>query len=178
MSQWKIKGNYGFNTDNVQNAPDNVKFKGKHKFEKKILAWRAISNNGVSQAYVGRVRSEAINADIYIGRCLTKLRNFIDTHHRNDQIIFWPDLASPHYARRTTDWLAANGINFVPKVDKPSNVPQARPVEDCWSIVSRKVYVGGWEAQLRRRIDQKIREVDIATVQRLMEHVRTILPAM
>lgn len=57
-------------------------------------------------------RGEAINADIYVQNCLAKLQNFVNTHHYNDQIMFWS-------ARRTRDWLAINGINFVPKIDNP-----------------------------------------------------------
>ncbi|CAH1109918.1 unnamed protein product [Psylliodes chrysocephalus] len=130
LSNSEIKGYDGFYKDNVQNILDNVKFKSKYKFEDKILVRCAISNNGVLQPYVERVHGEAINADICIGRSLTKLRNFIVFHQRNDQIILWPDFTSSHYARRTTDWLAANAIIFVPKVVNPPNVPQARPIKD------------------------------------------------
>ncbi|XP_050500958.1 uncharacterized protein LOC126880924 [Diabrotica virgifera virgifera] len=147
LSNSEMKGNDGFYTRNVQDAPDEVRFKGKVKFADKILVWCAISEAGVSQPFVGRVRGEALNADIYIDRCLTKLVQFINTHHSNDEIIFWPDLASCHYARRTTDWLTAQNINFVPKRDNPPNVPQARPIEEFWAVLSRMVYNNGWEAQ-------------------------------
>ncbi|CAH1113064.1 unnamed protein product [Psylliodes chrysocephalus] len=154
-----MRGNDGFYTRNAEEAPDHVRFKGKVKFADKTLVWCAISEADVSQPHVERVRGEAINAEIYIERCLSKLRNSIHTHHPNDEVIFWPDLASCHYARRTTDWLTAQNINFVPKRDNPPNVPQARPIEEFWALLSQKVYDNGWEAQneeqLRRRILQK-----------------------
>ncbi|XP_050515006.1 uncharacterized protein LOC126890196 [Diabrotica virgifera virgifera] len=182
LSNSEMKGNDGFYTRNVQDAPDEVRFKGKVKFADKILVWCAISEAGVSQPFVGRVRGEAPNADIYIDRCLTKLVQFINTHHYNDEIIFWPDLASCHYARRTTDWLTAQNINFVPKRDNPPNVPQARPIEEFWAVLSQMVYNNGWEAQnedqLRRRILQKFREIDLETVQRLIAHARPNLRAI
>ncbi|KAJ8950527.1 hypothetical protein NQ318_015271, partial [Aromia moschata] len=82
---------------------------------------------------------------------------------------------SCHYARRTRDWLATNGINFAPNTDNSPNVTQARPIQEFWSHLSRKIYGGGWEVQnkeqLRRRIFQKIREVDVAIVQRLMGYM-------
>lgn len=102
----QMKGNDGFYTDNIQECPDEVRLKGKVKFAENILVWCAISEAGVSQPYIGRARGEAINADIYIRQCLTKLQQFITTNHPNDEIIFWPDLASCHYARQTTDWLS------------------------------------------------------------------------
>ncbi|KAJ8959150.1 hypothetical protein NQ318_022411 [Aromia moschata] len=112
LSNSEIKGNDGFYTDNIQNAPEKGKFKGKVKFEDNIL----------------------------------------------------PDLASYHYAIITRDWLATNVSNFVPKTDNPPHVPQARPVEELWSHLSRKVYGGGWKAQneeqVRRRIFQNCPKTD------------------
>lgn len=172
LSNSEIKGNDGFYTDNIEDVPNDVRYKKKAKFEDKVLVWCAISEAGISRAYVGRVRGEAVNADIYIRRCLPKLVNFIQTHHVNDNIMFWPDLASCHYARITQDWLRQQNIPCVPREDNPPNVPQARPIEEFWALLGRKVYDGGWEAeneeQLRRRIHQKIREFNPLTAQRLM----------
>ncbi|CAF5166545.1 unnamed protein product, partial [Rotaria magnacalcarata] len=39
-------------------------------------------------------------------------------------------------------WLHEQNIKFVPKQDNPPNVPQARPIEDFWSILAGKVYEG------------------------------------
>jgi transposase len=177
LSNSEMKGNDGFYTDNYQNVPDDVRFKNKKKFEDKILVWCAISEAGfISQPYIGVVRGEALNAERYIQRCLSKLRRFLNTHHADDEIMFWPDLATCHYSRITRDWYEANNINFVPKVDNPPNLPQARPIEEFWAILSRKIYNNGWEAQneeqLRRRISRKIREIDAVVVQRMMQRVR------
>ena len=64
----------------------------------------------------------------------------------------------------------------------PPNVPQARAIEDFWAILARKVYDNGWEAQneeqLRRRIFQMIREIDVITVQRLVRQIRRKLRAI
>lgn len=178
LANSEMKGNDGFYTDDYANVPDDVRFKSKKKFEDKILVWCAISEAGfISQPYIGVVRGEALNAERYIDRCLSKLLQFLNTNHANDQIMFWPDLASCHYARITRDWYEANNINFVPKVDNPPNLPQARPIEDFWALLSRKVYNNGWEAQnqeqLRRRISGKIREINAdGVVQRMMQRVR------
>jgi transposase len=172
-------GNNGFYTSDFQNTPDKVKFAGKDKFEKKVLVWCAISSAGISEPFIGHVRGEAVNADVYISKCLPKLKTFIQLNHINDDFVFWPDLASCHYAKKTTDWLKANNINFIPKIDNPPNVPQARPIENFWAILSRLVYENGWEAktekQLRRRIFKKLREVDIKVVQGMMEGIKSKL---
>ncbi|KAJ8909948.1 hypothetical protein NQ315_004015 [Exocentrus adspersus] len=90
--------------------------------------------------------------------------------------MFWPDLASCHYSRDTQNWLRQHRIPFVPKNAKPPNLPQARPIEDFWALLSRKVYDRGWEAQneqqLRRRIFEKLREIDLNSVQGLMRDIR------
>ncbi|XP_050500950.1 uncharacterized protein LOC126880917 [Diabrotica virgifera virgifera] len=180
LSNSEMKGNDGFYTNDYENVPDEIKFKSKKKFGDKILVWCAISEAGfISQPYIGVVRGEALNANIYIQRCLSKLLQFVNTHHANDQIVFWPDLASCHYARITRDWYETNNITFVPKADNPPNLPQARPIEEFWAILSRKLYNNGWEAQnqeqLRRRIYTKIREIDAEVVQRMMQRVRGII---
>ncbi|KAJ8953384.1 hypothetical protein NQ318_023501 [Aromia moschata] len=170
----EMKGNDGFYTNNLEEYPDNVKFKTKAKFADKILVWCAISNRGISRPFVGRVRGEALNSQGYIENCLSKLLQFVQEHHVEDDIMFWPDLASCHYSRDTQNWLHQHRIPFVPKNENPPNLPQARPIEDFWALLSRKVYDRGWEAQneqqLRRRIFEKLREIDLNSVQGLMRH--------
>lgn len=176
LTNSEIKGNDGFYTDNIAEVPDNVRYKAKAKFADKVLVWCAISSRGVSRPYVGRVRGEALDSRSYIDNCLTKLVTFIEEQHNGDDIMFWPDLASCHYARQTQNWLVDHDIPFVPRDSNPPNLPQARPIEDFWALLSRKVYDGGWEAQneeqLRRRISRKIREIDVNTVQNLMRDIR------
>ncbi|CAH1234661.1 unnamed protein product, partial [Diabrotica balteata] len=125
LSQFGNEGQrWGFYICNVQDALDKVRFKGKLKYADKTLVWCPIAEAGVSKPFVRRVPGKALNADNYVDRCLTKLVQFINTHQPNDEIIFGPDLVLCHYARRTTDWLTAQNINFVPKRDNPPNVPQ------------------------------------------------------
>ncbi|XP_031629638.1 prostatic acid phosphatase-like [Contarinia nasturtii] len=93
--------------------------------------------------------------------------------------MFWPDLASSHYAKKTLDWLTEQNIPFVPKKDNPPDIPQARLIEDFWSVLKRKVYEKGWEAQneqqLIGRIKQKLEKVDILVVQSIILKVRHVL---
>ena len=118
LSNSEMKGNESLYTDNIDECPDNVKYKTKAKFADKILVWCAISIRGVSRPYVGRVRGEALDSQRYIQNCLSKLDNFI----HGDDIMFWPDLASCHYTTDTQNWLNDHNIAFVPKNHNPSNL--------------------------------------------------------
>ena len=179
FSHNELSGNDGYYTDNVELTPDNVKYAGKLKYEPKVLVWCAISSKGVSEPIIRPAKAQAINSDIYISQCLPKLKQFIENKHAGDKIMFWPDLASSHYAKKTTDWLTAQNIPFVPKKTNPPNIPQARPIEHFWSVLKRKVYEKGWEAkneqQLIGRIKRKLKEIDISVTQSMIEKVRYIL---
>jgi hypothetical protein len=61
---------------------------------------------------------------------MPKLKKFIKKYHKDGNIVFWPDLASAHYARLTTAFLEKNNIPYIQKENNPPNVPQLRPIED------------------------------------------------
>jgi hypothetical protein len=48
----------------------------------------------------------------------------------NEKIVFWPDLASAHYATDTLIQLKELKIEYVAKEENPPNVPQTRPIEN------------------------------------------------
>ena len=81
-------------------------------------------------------RSQSVYQFIYLNECIKKKRlvPFIKEHHFNDQYLFWPDLASSHYAKTVVTYFKEQKINFVEKEDNPPNVPECRPIEDFWSI--------------------------------------------
>lgn len=83
--------------------------------------------------------------------------------------MFWPDLASSHYAKKVVNFLKEQNIQFVPKDINPANLPEARPIEDFWADLKRDVYSNGWEAkniqQLKARINNKLKNIDQNLVQ-------------
>ncbi|KAJ8967052.1 hypothetical protein NQ317_000044 [Molorchus minor] len=177
-----MKGNDGYYTSDVENCPNEVKFKAKAKLADKVLVWCAISEAGISAPYVGRVRGEAVDAELYTQRCLPKLLNFINTYHQNDDIIFGlTSLRAIMPGELENGWNKITLIMYQEKTTPP-NVPQARPIEEFWSLLCRKVYDNGWEAQneqqLQARIFRKIRKVDLNIVQRKMRQVLTKLRAI
>ena len=89
--------------------------------------------------------------------CLQRrLIPFIKKYHQEDEFIFWPDLASSHYAETVCDFMIESKINFVEKYENPANLPECRPIEQFWAILKQKVYNGNWKAknvdQLKNRI--------------------------
>jgi hypothetical protein len=106
----------------------------------------------------------------------SKLVPFIKEHHNDGNYVFWPDLASSHYAQATMDFLDEKKIIYVPKGDNPPNVPQARPIENFWGDLSRRVYENGWQAKTKskliRRINSKLKEFDLSELQNHMKLVR------
>ena len=59
----------------------------------------------------------------------------------------------------------------------PANVPKVRRIEDFWSILAEKVDEGGWKAkpefQLKRRIYQKMKQINMKIVEHIMTGIRT-----
>ena len=67
------------------------------------------------------------------------LHSFIEEYHADDEYIFWPDLASSHYANETTKWLIQHKVKFVPKQVNPPNIPKATLVKHLVSKILAKI---------------------------------------
>ena len=169
-------GNDIFYSNNKDLAPANIKFKKVAKFEYKLLVYIVISPRGVSEPFI-QPSGNAVNQFIYRDNCLASLLlPFIKKYHSDGNYIFWPDLASSHYAEHAIDFLCENLVHHVDKKDNPANLPEARPIEDFWALVKNKVYGNNWEAKNLEQLEVKIRkclkEMDIATIQRTMGKVK------
>ena len=82
------------------------------KVMKKLLVWMNISRKENTELFIAP--GLAINQDIYKEKCiLQRLIPFIKKYHSQDQIIFWPDLASAHYAETVCDTLIEEKIDFI-----------------------------------------------------------------
>lgn len=158
-----LSGNDGFYSSDVSATPSNAKFAPKKKFEEKLLVALIISPEGVSKPFMFK-SGMAINKQQYLKFLRMRLVPFINEHHKNGEYLFWPDLASSHYAQDVIDFLDASKINYVPKWKNPPNVPEARPIEDFWGILKRAVYEGNWQAksisQLENRIEYCLKKMD------------------
>ena len=124
-----------------------MKYYDKAKYEAKILVWVAISPAGISSSFILPSKM-AINQEVYLEECLKKrLLPFVKKYHSTGNYVFWPDLASSHYANSVQEWLVESKIPYIPKKMNIANVPEIRPIEDFWAFLKRKVYMNGWEAK-------------------------------
>lgn len=173
----EIPGNVGYYTQNKENTPPAVRFRTKTKFPAKLLVWIAISDKGRSEPFFVPNHG-SVNGEVYRNDCITqRLIPFLQEHHSDGDYVFWPDLASAHYANATQELFRENDIPFVPKDSNPPNAPQLRPIEDLWSWLKQLVYEGGWEAQtedqLRRRIRACLRKVDWDRIRTALRRVKS-----
>lgn len=171
-----IHGNDNFYSSNVGQTSAAVKYRSVAKYEPKMMVWLCFSDQGISKPYF--VPSGlAVNQYVYLEECIKKrLVPFIEAHHSDGQYLFWPDLASAHYAKTVTSFLDENDVNFVSRADNPPNTPECRPIEDFWSILKGLVYAKNWQAksmeQLRARIAKCLKEIDLELVKALSKSIR------
>ena len=175
LSNTALAGNDRFYSDDVQKTPFDIRNKFKAKYEAKLFVWLAISPRGVSSVQFFK-SSLAINQKIYRDECMRKgLIPFINKYYRDGKYVFWPDLASSHYANSVLTDLRDKKINFVQKIDNPANVPKVRPIENFWAFLKQKVYEGSWEArtipQFRARVNLCLRGITKCTIQRTFSSV-------
>ena len=118
----------------------------------------------------------AINGLVYLEECINKrVIPFIKEYHSDGNYVFWHDKASSHYTKRAINRLNAENINFLPKIDNPTKLPEARPIEDFWSILKRELYKNNWKAenvaQFKDIIKYCVKKVDLHLIQKLTEGV-------
>ena len=50
---------------------------------------------------------------------MKRLIQFINRHHVSSDVLFWPDLATSHFANKVKEYLDGQNIKFVPKQKNP-----------------------------------------------------------
>lgn len=158
------------------NVPDKFKYVKVDKYGKKLMIWQAICSCGEkSRSYV---TSSNISSDIYIEECLKKrLLPFINRHNVSGvETLFWPDLASCHYSKKTQQWYIDNKVEFIARDTNPPNSPEFRPIERYWAIVKRKFKNTRATIknvkQMQYTWDNCARKVDEKVVQLLMGSIK------
>lgn len=156
--------------------PESIETVGHEKFGKKFLIWQTICACGARSRIF--TTTGTINQDIYINECLRKrLLPFLRQH--DVDCLFWPDLASAHYAKSTIKFMNDNGIRFVEKDMNPPNVPRCRPIERYWAMAKQNLLKTGKVAKdakdLTRRFAVAAAKVDDSTVADMMKGIRAKL---
>ena len=148
LTNESVSTNRGFYTSDRSITPSDVKFKRTQKYCTKVLVWIAISENGISKPFFSK-QAQAINEITYLKHCIkARLMSFIKTYHNKENILFWPDLATSHYAESVISFLEEQNINVVPKEKKSSKLsPNATGGNDlanswredlCWWLGKSK----------------------------------------
>ena len=179
LAHTNINGNDRFFTSDIEKTPASLKYKPVEKCSQKLLVWCCFSENGITKPYF-RPSGLAVNQKVYLDEMIIKrVIPFIEKHHSDGNYIFWPDLASSHYAKSVIEYLREKKVNFVEKADNPANVPEARPIENLWGCLKGMVYKNNWQAdnldQLKTRIVycwKKLAKDDPELVKRLIMTVR------
>ena len=166
---------YYFTLPGGMDPGENIKFRETEKFPFKVMVWVAISRKGRSQIYMKRSKG-ATNRFEYTKECIRgRLMPFIRKHYPDGSYVFWPDLASCHYANHTQTALRQLGVRYVLKENNPPNVPQLRPIETFWFLLKSKVYSNGWQPKtsedLFQRIKSCIRTIENSKCEKLMTGV-------
>lgn len=181
MDRDQVPGPEYYHCKDKSTVSDENRFKPQAKFFKKFLVWQCIDELGnVSDPYV---TTGTVNGEIYLKHCLKKrLKDFIDKYHKNHKILFWMDMATSHYKKEVTDWLTAQGIDFIGKKENAPNVPQARPIEKFWALCKaeyKRHRRSSKSIESFRKIWKKIsKKIAQSSAQRLMKEARRHLRAI
>lgn len=153
----------------------NQKFKYKKldKFAPKLMIWQALCTCGLKSSVF--VTSGTMTSDIYIEECLKKrILPLIQAH--SSETLFWPDLATIHYAKKVLKWCSENNVKILPKEQNPPNCPIFRPIEKYWAIIKNKLRKKGGEVKDAKSMAVKwnkaAAELQRKDVQKLMSNVK------
>lgn len=175
FSGCKMPSNAGYYSSDPSLTPRAAKEYPTKKFESKVMVWCAISSTGISKVFVAN-KGQTINKDCYQAILKSHLIPFIDKKcGGRANCIFWPDLASSHYASDVQTWMGSEGIKFIKRENNPPNCPQLRPIEHFWSILKQLVYANDFQAtsreELIKRIKTCLKKIDVEVVKNMMQKV-------
>ena len=132
-------GNKYYSCIDGQDVSPSKKFKQTEKFPKKFLIWQAIGDDG--KVSPSKVLSGTMNTDTYF-ECIEKvLIPWIKEEYGAQNVVFWPDMASCHYAKKVIAILRAENIDFVERAENAPNLPQGRPIERFWALCKKEMSV-------------------------------------
>jgi hypothetical protein len=83
-NEWQGK-NYG-DQEGIE-VSDEVKYISKEKYPEKVMVWLALSCCGISEPVFFR-SGLAVGSEIYVQKCMPKLKKFINKYHKVGNIYF------------------------------------------------------------------------------------------
>ena len=120
-----MSANAGYCTIDKRKCSDNIRFAGKEKFPSKVLVMIVISISApaMSKTLISRSKSEAINFQIYVNKCLGAIHSGASPRPRLNVLVRFSEFSL------LVDWMDKN-INNVAKRLNPPNVQQVRSTEN------------------------------------------------
>ncbi|KAL4467962.1 hypothetical protein ABPG72_021743 [Tetrahymena utriculariae] len=158
LSHSTLAGNDIYYAPKRCESEDGVRFKTVKKYEQKLLVSICICPKNISKIYIHQSK-QAINAETYIKILRQTLIPLLNENYKNNQgCIFWPDKAQAHYAKSVLEFLKKRKVKFVTYSQNPSNLPEARPIENFWGDLKRLVYANNWKAKDLIELEARIKQ--------------------
>ncbi|KAG2782923.1 hypothetical protein PC116_g13362 [Phytophthora cactorum] len=130
------------------------------------MVWAAFSARGKSELVA---LTEKQNSDDYVYTLSEFLLPFTYANYGTD-FTFQQDNASIHTSVRTKDFFADQEVKVL---DWPSKSPDLNPIENLWSIMSRRVYSNGKKfdkvSELKAALYEAWDSIPLAWLQSLVE---------
>ncbi|XP_065658516.1 uncharacterized protein LOC136083035 [Hydra vulgaris] len=146
-----------FYTADPSQCSDQVRHNLCKKYEDKLLVSCCISPHGISPLYIHHSK-QAINQYTYKEILEKTLLPLVSEYYKKDnEFIFWPDLALSHYAKSVIDFLKLKKIKVVPNDINPANVLEARSIENFLGDLKWLVYENNWRAENLEELEARIR---------------------
>ena len=112
--------NQRYTTPRVKNSPS-------------VMIWGSISAHGRGALWFMQPGT-SINAATYLDLLKEKLQSIMECHNCT---VFQHDGAPAHSAHSVRDWIASQNIEMLSPW--PGSSPDINPIENCWSVVKKKV---------------------------------------
>ena len=152
-----------------------MKYRPESKYPHKLLVWLTMCPREITRPIILPTAGN-VTGEVYCEKCL---KGFLlpftesESQHPDHDVLFWSDVATAHYARQTTKLLEEAGVPIVARdMKNPPCTPHIRPIEDLWGLIKQQFDQGRWQAtsdaQLKRRIQQVIRDIDPKVPQKMV----------
>ena len=138
-SRTSTPGNKYYSYVDGQPVSPSEMYKQVEKFPKKFLIWQAIGSDG--KVSPSKVLCGTMNTETYFETVKNILLTWIKKEYGAANIVFWPDMATPHYSKKVVALLREEGVEFVERNENAPNLPQGRPIEQFWAICKRELDV-------------------------------------
>ena len=147
FGHYHVPGIDRFYLQNKEKSPPSIRYYKKKNFDPKLLMWLAISEEGHCDPFFVPGKGN-INGNVYRQECIMRhLIPFLQQHNAYNNYVFWPDLASSHYAKDTIALFNKKKYSFFCKRWQSSKCAATSSSWKLMGILKSRVYDGDWKAK-------------------------------